>query len=40
MFSEGLFTGLKIIGLSWILSFPLLMFSVNESKYDFNQSIV
>jgi uncharacterized protein (DUF302 family) len=39
MFLAGLFTGLVIIGLFLVFVFPRLMFSVNESKYDFNQSI-
>jgi len=39
MFFAGLFTGLVIIGLFMFFVFPRLMFSVNESKYDFNQSV-
>ncbi len=39
MFLAGLFTGLVILGLFLTLVFPKMMFSVNESKYDFDKTI-
>lgn len=38
MFLAGLFSGIVIIGLFLVFIFPKMMFSVNESKYDFNRT--
>lgn len=38
MFFIGLFSGFIIIGLFLTFVFPKMLFSVNESKYDFNQT--
>ncbi|MBV5313947.1 MAG: DUF302 domain-containing protein [Prolixibacteraceae bacterium] len=39
MFLAGLFSGFVLIGLFLVFVFPRLMFSVNESKYDFNETV-
>lgn len=38
MFFIGLFSGFVIIGLFLTFVFPKMLFSVSESKYDFNQT--
>jgi uncharacterized protein (DUF302 family) len=38
MFLAGLFSGIVIIGLFLTFVFPKLMFTVSESKYDFDQT--
>jgi uncharacterized protein (DUF302 family) len=39
MFLAGLFSGFILIGLFAIIALPKLLFSVNESKYDFDQTV-
>jgi len=39
MFLAGLFSGFIIIGLFLMYIFPRLMFSVSESKYDFDRTV-
>lgn len=38
MFFFGLFSGIVIIGLFLTFVFPRMLFSVNESRYDFDQT--
>lgn len=38
MFFIGLFSGFIIIGLFLTIVFPKMLFSVNESKYNFDQT--
>lgn len=39
MFLAGLFSGIVILGLFLVYVFPRLMFSVSESKYDFEKTL-
>lgn len=39
MFLAGLFSGFVILGLFLTYVFPRLMFTVSESKYDFNRTV-
>lgn len=39
MFLAGLFSGFVILGLFLTFVFPRLMFSINESKYDFEKTV-
>lgn len=39
MFLIGLFSGIIILGLFLAFVFPKMMFSVNESKYDFDRTV-
>ena len=39
MFFIGLLTGIVVFGLFFVFIIPKMLFSVNESKYDFDQTV-